>query len=261
MRTDSPGAYAAPHGQIVFQSAPPRSRWVEALPLAAASPFCCCSHGAVADAGARARAAEAAAAAERAHEMEETCPARRDTRRDHRPGADHGGCDDIAPERPRARHGRAARRLRTASGRTSRSRHQKSSSNSVSAWRWSTRPGEPRRIVRPGDSATDTLSNKQAAAPSARDGWRPSSPMGCRAGYEFQHTLSNGGRRTASIRLPGDRRIMVVDAKFPLEGVSAFGRPRRGGAPAGAPRALMSARMSATSPSAKSFPARPRTWH
>jgi DNA recombination protein RmuC len=40
--------------------------------------------------------------------------------------------------------------------------------------------------------------------------------------YEFQATLSNGTRPDCLIRLPGDDRAMVVDAKFPLEAFTAF---------------------------------------
>jgi DNA recombination protein RmuC len=35
--------------------------------------------------------------------------------------------------------------------------------------------------------------------------------------YTFQHTLSNRTRPDCVIKLPGDDRVMVVDAKFPLE--------------------------------------------
>lgn len=35
--------------------------------------------------------------------------------------------------------------------------------------------------------------------------------------YAFQHTLSNRNRPDCVIRLPGDERLMVIDAKFPLE--------------------------------------------
>ena len=42
------------------------------------------------------------------------------------------------------------------------------------------------------------------------------------ASYEFQHTLSNRARPDCCIRLPGDDRMMVVDAKFPLEAFSAL---------------------------------------
>ena len=40
--------------------------------------------------------------------------------------------------------------------------------------------------------------------------------------YEFQSTLSNRNRPECVIRLPGDDRVMVVDAKFPLEAFTAF---------------------------------------
>ncbi len=40
--------------------------------------------------------------------------------------------------------------------------------------------------------------------------------------YEFQYTLSNRNRPDCVIRLPGDERVMVVDAKFPLEAFTAF---------------------------------------
>lgn len=40
--------------------------------------------------------------------------------------------------------------------------------------------------------------------------------------YEFQYTLPNGKRPDCIIRLPGDPRPLVIDAKFPLEGFTAF---------------------------------------
>ena len=40
--------------------------------------------------------------------------------------------------------------------------------------------------------------------------------------YEFQHTLSNRMRPDCCIRLPGDHRMMVIDAKFPLESFTAL---------------------------------------
>ena len=40
--------------------------------------------------------------------------------------------------------------------------------------------------------------------------------------FAFQHTLSNRNRPDCVIRLPGDDRVMVVDAKFPLEAFSAL---------------------------------------
>ncbi len=40
--------------------------------------------------------------------------------------------------------------------------------------------------------------------------------------YEFQPTLSNRNRPDCAIRLPGDDRLLVVDAKFPLESFTAL---------------------------------------
>jgi DNA recombination protein RmuC len=40
--------------------------------------------------------------------------------------------------------------------------------------------------------------------------------------YEFQHTLSNRCRPDCVVRLPGDDRLMVIDAKFPLEAFVAL---------------------------------------
>ncbi|VTZ22595.1 DNA recombination protein RmuC [Methylocella tundrae] len=40
--------------------------------------------------------------------------------------------------------------------------------------------------------------------------------------YAFQHTLSNRMRPDCVIRLPGDSRLMVIDAKFPLEAFTAL---------------------------------------
>ncbi|WP_036257204.1 DNA recombination protein RmuC [Methylocapsa aurea] len=40
--------------------------------------------------------------------------------------------------------------------------------------------------------------------------------------FAFQHTLSNRTRPDCVLRLPGDHRLMVVDAKFPLEAFTAL---------------------------------------
>jgi DNA recombination protein RmuC len=42
------------------------------------------------------------------------------------------------------------------------------------------------------------------------------------AAFEFQYTLSNGTRPDCVIRLPGDPKLMVIDAKFPLEAFTAL---------------------------------------
>jgi DNA recombination protein RmuC len=40
--------------------------------------------------------------------------------------------------------------------------------------------------------------------------------------FAFQHTLSNGKRPDCVVYLPGDARPLVIDAKFPLESITAF---------------------------------------
>ncbi|WEZ84738.1 DNA recombination protein RmuC [Rhizobium sp. 32-5/1] len=44
-------------------------------------------------------------------------------------------------------------------------------------------------------------------------------PMGA---YAFQPTLSNGSRPDCTIRMPNDQPVLVIDAKFPLEGWNAI---------------------------------------
>ncbi|OJF90494.1 DNA recombination protein RmuC [Pararhizobium antarcticum] len=44
-------------------------------------------------------------------------------------------------------------------------------------------------------------------------------PMGA---YAFQTTLSNGSRPDCTIRMPNDQPVLVIDAKFPLEGWNAI---------------------------------------
>ena len=69
----------------------------------------------------------------------------------------------------------------------------------------------------------DILSNKQARGAFGQGRMeaiiRDALPS---SAYEFQHTLSNRMRPDCCIRLPGDPRMMVVDAKFPLEAFSAL---------------------------------------
>ncbi|MDR6954486.1 DNA recombination protein RmuC [Ancylobacter sp. 3268] len=43
-----------------------------------------------------------------------------------------------------------------------------------------------------------------------------------RESFAFQHTLANGRRADCAIFLPGDRRPLLVDSKFPLEAITAF---------------------------------------
>ncbi|MFT4097678.1 MAG: DNA recombination protein RmuC [Rhodoblastus sp.] len=73
----------------------------------------------------------------------------------------------------------------------------------------------------------DILANKQARGAYGqgrmeaivRDGLPPSS-------YDFQWTLSTRVRPDCVVRLPGDERLLAVDAKFPLEGFTAFREAR-----------------------------------
>ena len=72
-------------------------------------------------------------------------------------------------------------------------------------------------------SLKDILANKQARGAFGqgrmeaivRDGLPPGA-------YDFQFTLSNRARPDCVIRLAGDSRLLAVDAKFPLEGFTAF---------------------------------------
>jgi DNA recombination protein RmuC len=69
----------------------------------------------------------------------------------------------------------------------------------------------------------DILANKQARGAFGqgrmeaivKDGLPPSA-------YAFQYTLTNRNRPDCIIRLPGDERVLVIDAKFPLEAFSAL---------------------------------------
>ncbi|PVE22435.1 DNA recombination protein RmuC [Microvirga sp. KLBC 81] len=74
----------------------------------------------------------------------------------------------------------------------------------------------------------DILANKQSRGAYGqgrmeaiiRDGLPPNA-------FEFQATLSNRTRPDCLVRLPGDTRGLVIDAKFPLEGFTSF-RAARG---------------------------------
>jgi DNA recombination protein RmuC len=69
----------------------------------------------------------------------------------------------------------------------------------------------------------DILSNKQARGAFGQGRMeaiiRDSLPA---SSFAFQHTLTNRTRPDCIIRLPGDDRVMVVDAKFPLESFTAL---------------------------------------
>jgi len=72
-------------------------------------------------------------------------------------------------------------------------------------------------------SLKDVLSNKQTRGAFGQGRMeaivKDALPLGA---YEFQATLPNGKRPDCIIRLPGDPRPLVVDAKFPLESFTAF---------------------------------------
>lgn len=69
----------------------------------------------------------------------------------------------------------------------------------------------------------DILSNKQARGAYGQGRMEAIVRDGLPAdSFAFQHTLSNRMRPDCVIRLPGDERWMVVDAKFPLEAFTAL---------------------------------------
>ena len=72
-------------------------------------------------------------------------------------------------------------------------------------------------------SLKDILANKQARGAFGQARMEAIVRDGLPAGaYDFQFTLTNRARPDCVIRLPGDPRVLAVDAKFPLEGFSAL---------------------------------------
>jgi DNA recombination protein RmuC len=72
-------------------------------------------------------------------------------------------------------------------------------------------------------SLKDILANKQARGAFGQGRMEAIVRDGLPAGaYDFQFTLTNRARPDCVIRLPGDSRLLAVDAKFPLEGFSAL---------------------------------------
>src|SRR5579864_2988221 len=72
-------------------------------------------------------------------------------------------------------------------------------------------------------SLKDILSNKQSRGAFGQGRMEAIVRDGLPAGaYDFQFTLSNRTRPDCVIRLPGDARLLAVDAKFPLEGFTAL---------------------------------------
>jgi DNA recombination protein RmuC len=72
-------------------------------------------------------------------------------------------------------------------------------------------------------SLKDILANKQARGAFGQGRMEAIVRDGLPSGaYDFQFTLSNKTRPDCVIRLPGDERLMAVDAKFPLEAFTLF---------------------------------------
>jgi DNA recombination protein RmuC len=72
-------------------------------------------------------------------------------------------------------------------------------------------------------SLKDILANKQARGAFGQGRMEAIVRDGLPSGaYDFQATLSNRARPDCVIRLPGDNRLLAVDAKFPLEGFTAL---------------------------------------
>src|SRR6202021_2124358 len=68
----------------------------------------------------------------------------------------------------------------------------------------------------------DVLANKQSRGAFGQARMEAIVQDGMPKGsYAFQHTLSNRTRPDCCVFLP-DNRLLVIDAKFPLEGVTAF---------------------------------------
>jgi len=69
----------------------------------------------------------------------------------------------------------------------------------------------------------DVLANKQARGAFGQGRMEAIVADGLhKNAYQFQYTLSNGKRPDCAIFLPGDERPLAVDAKFPLEAVTAY---------------------------------------
>jgi len=76
-------------------------------------------------------------------------------------------------------------------------------------------------------SLKDVLANKQARGAFGQGRMEAIVRDGLPAGaYDFQYTLPNRARPDCVIHLPGDNRPLAVDAKFPLEGLTALRQAR-----------------------------------
>jgi len=69
----------------------------------------------------------------------------------------------------------------------------------------------------------DVLANKQARGAFGQGRMEAIVADGLpKDAYTFQHTLKNNRRPDCVVYLPGDHRPLVIDAKFPLESITAF---------------------------------------
>src|SRR5436305_9679037 len=72
-------------------------------------------------------------------------------------------------------------------------------------------------------SLREVLANKQARGAFGQGRMEAIVQDGLpRDSYKFQHTLANGKRPDCAVFLPNDPRPLIIDAKFPLEAISAL---------------------------------------
>lgn len=73
----------------------------------------------------------------------------------------------------------------------------------------------------------DVLANKQARGAFGQGRMEAIVADGLpKDAFAFQFTLSNGRRPDCAVFLPGDERPLIIDAKFPLESITAFREAR-----------------------------------
>lgn len=73
----------------------------------------------------------------------------------------------------------------------------------------------------------DVLANKQARGAFGQGRMEAIVTDGLpKDAFAFQYTLSNGKRPDCAVFLPGDERPLIIDAKFPLEAITAFREAR-----------------------------------
>jgi DNA recombination protein RmuC len=76
-------------------------------------------------------------------------------------------------------------------------------------------------------SLRQVLANKQARGAFGQGRMEAIVQDGLPKGsYKFQHTLTNGKRPDCAIFLPNDERPLIIDAKFPLEAITALHEAR-----------------------------------